>query len=99
METYSLEFVRQLAFHNHCKLQRTGKKAPKSYDEHIQRTSPNDKGQINADRRLRAAGPNKIYRFGIEQSIEGARGSVRAYPVVHHPTENLIAGGPGLVVV
>jgi hypothetical protein len=38
----------------------------------------------------RTAGPNGVYRFGIEQGIEAVGGSLRAYLVVYHLTVNLM---------
>ena len=87
MRTHSLKHVRiQLAFHNYCELQRAENKRPKSCDEHIHNgpskcQRANQRGQAEGDR---AAGPNGVYRFGIEQSVEAISGSLRAYLVVYH---------------
>ena len=89
MRTHSLKHVRiQLAFHNYCELQRAENKRPKSCNEHIYDGSSkcqraNQCGQPEGNR---AAGPNRVYGFGIEQDIEAIGSSLRAYLVVYHLT-------------
>ena len=93
MRTHSLKHVRiQLALHNYCELKRAENKRPESRDEHIHNGSSKCQrtdqcGEAEGDR---AAGPNGVYRFGIEQDVEAIGGSLRAYLVMYHLTVNVM---------